>query len=284
VTSSSSNDRVLAIVGVGLLGGSVALAAKANGLASRVIGIGRNEARLQAAQDAGILDDFTTDPAKCDSIWDLVVVGTPVDRIPQDVVRLAKVSRPGTVVTDVGSVKQPICSALENEMPSGVHFVGSHPLAGSEKSGFEASRANLFEDRVTVVTPTSTTSHEALATVETFWSGLGSRVICMSSEDHDEALAKTSHLPHVVASALAAVLKQDEQQFASSGFRDTTRLAAGDPAMWIPILMSNSVPIVRYLAEFSEQLQEFTRAIENQDAQSLKSLLEVAKTSRDALN
>lgn len=279
-----SNDRVLAIVGVGLLGGSVALAARANRVASRIIGIGRNAKRLQAAVDAGLIDEFASDPAECDAAWDFVVVGTPVDRIADDVLRIASVSRPGTVIADVGSVKRSVCAALENALPDGVQFVGSHPLAGSEKTGFEAARADLFKDRVTIVTPTKGTSPDALKIVESFWSALGSRVIRLTIDEHDAALARTSHLPHVVASALATRVKDNHREFAASGFRDTTRIAAGDPSLWVSILLSNADTVLSELAEFSEHLNEFTRAIQNQDAQSLKSLLEVAKTSRDALN
>ena len=281
--SEATNRRVLAIVGVGLLGGSVAKAARANGVASRIVGIGRNVGRLQAAQDAGIIDDFATDAQQCDPIWDFVVVSTPVDRVADDVVRIAEASRPGTIITDVGSVKAPICSAVENQLPQDVEFVGSHPLAGSEKTGFEASRANLFEDRVTVVTPTSSTSTAALDTIESFWSALGSRVIRMPCDVHDETLAKTSHLPHVIASALAAQLQDHDRDFAATGFRDTTRIAAGDPDLWVSILLSNSDAVSKKLVDFSNQLADFTRAIQNQDVQSLKSLLELAKTSRDAL-
>ena len=144
--------QVLAIVGVGLLGGSVALAAKARGIADRVIGIGRNPDRLQAAVDAGVIDEFLTELPERDAPWTTVVIGTPVDRIAEDVRRVAAVSRPGTLITDVGSVKGSICDAVRAEnLPEGVSFVGAHPLAGSEKTGFEAARADLFDGKVTVV-------------------------------------------------------------------------------------------------------------------------------------
>jgi prephenate dehydrogenase len=284
VTDPASHDRTLAIFGVGLLGGSVAKAAKEKRLVSRVIGIGRNATRLQQAKDEGILDDFATDLAKCDPAWDLVVVATPVDVIPDDVRKLAEVSKPGTIITDVGSVKRSICLPFDGGLPNGVHFVGSHPLAGSEKTGFEASKSDLFEDKVTIVTPTDNTPTEALEAVKTFWEDLGSIVHTKSCDEHDQILALTSHLPHVVASALAALLPGDLQEFTATGFRDTTRIAAGDPNIWIPILMSNSEAILRVLGDYHQQLDEFMRAIKNQDAPSLKSLLEVAKTSREALD
>lgn len=277
------STNVLAIVGVGLLGGSVARAAKKRGLAGHVVGIGRNAERLQAAVDAGVIDSFATDPSDCDPIWDFIVVGTPVDRIPDDVKRIANASRSGTLITDVGSVKLPICEALSGELPNGVGFVGSHPLAGSERRGFEVSDPELFDGRVTVVTPCSSTDESSEARVVDFWESLGSRVERMTPEAHDAALATTSHLPHVTASALAAILPESERRLAATGFRDTTRVAAGDPDLWVSILIGNAAAVEASLDRFSESFERFREAIRNRDSSELKKLLEVAKTSRDSL-
>lgn len=275
--------QVLAIVGVGLLGGSVALAAKARGIADRVIGIGRNPDRLQAAVDAGVIDEFLTELPERDAPWTTVVIGTPVDRIAEDVRRIAAVSRPGTLITDVGSVKGSICDAVRAEnLPEGVSFVGAHPLAGSEKTGFEAARADLFDGKVTVVTPNPAADSANLA-IRSFWERLGSRVIEMSPADHDAALATTSHLPHVAASALADVLPEEFRQLAASGFRDTTRIAAGDPDLWVAILLANSDAVIASLAAFSESFGKFQAAIEKRDPDELKKLLQLAKRNRDAV-
>jgi len=280
----SPSQQVLAIVGVGLLGGSVALAAKTRGVADRVIGIGRNSERLHAAVDAGVIDEFLTELPSSVAPWTMVVIGTPVDRITSDVLRTAAVSQRGTLITDVGSVKGSICKAISaKRLPDGVSFVGSHPLAGSEKTGFEAAREDLFEERVTVVTPQPDSDAKAGAAVREFWEQLGSRVIEMSPTDHDAALATTSHLPHTAAAALAAVLPEPFQSLAASGFRDTTRIAAGDPDLWVAILLENAPAVSASLAAFSASFQKFQDAVENRDADELKKLLQLAKRNRDAL-
>lgn len=279
-----SSTQVLGVVGVGLLGGSVALAAKQRGLADKVIGIGRNPERLQAAVDAGVIDEFLLELPASDAEWTTVVIGTPVDRVASDVLRIAAVSRPGTVITDVGSVKGSICRAVGSaRLPDGVSFVGAHPLAGSEKTGFESARGNLFDGRVTVVTRQSETDKAACLLVRRFWEQLGSQVIEMSPEAHDAALATTSHLPHVVASALTAALPEQFSQLAATGFRDTTRIAAGDPDLWVAILLENSTAVAASMAAFSEPFRKFQEAIENRDADELKNLLQLAKRNRDAL-
>lgn len=277
-------EKVLAIVGVGLLGGSVALAARERGIVDRVIGIGRNADRLQAAVDAGVVDEYLTELPTGSAPWTIVVVGTPVDRVAADVVRVAAVSRPGTVITDVGSVKGAICSSVEAAtLPDDVAFVGAHPLAGSEKTGFESARADLFDARVTVVTPSPGSDQAAQTVVRRFWEQLGSRVLEMTPSDHDVALATTSHLPHVAAAALAATLPEQFHPLAASGFRDTTRIAAGDPDLWVAILLENASAVSAGLAAFSESFGKFQAAIENEDADELKKLLQLAKRNRDAL-
>lgn len=282
-SSEPASDRVLVIAGVGLLGGSIAAAAKERGIAHRVIGIGRNPERLQAAADAGIIDAFATDPTQCDAEWDLGIVATPVHRIAAEVHRLAEASRPGTLITDVGSVKEDVCHAASLSLPRGIRFVGSHPLAGSEKNGFEFSDPNLLDGRVTIVTPLDSSQTEAADDVTAFWRSLGSVVHQLDVKTHDRALALTSHLPHVVAAALASLLSEELRPFAATGFRDTTRIAAGDPDLWVSILLSNAGAIAGSLDEFSRQFDEFREAVRNQDSERLKSLLQLAKTSRDAL-
>lgn len=284
--NSKSRDgqaQVLAIVGVGLLGGSVALAAKERGIADRVIGIGRNPERLQAAVNAGVIDEFVTELPEQDAPWTMVVIGTPVDRIAEDIGRVAAVSRPGTLITDVGSVKGSICDAVQSvKLPEGVSYVGAHPLAGSEKTGFEAATADLFDGKVTVVTP-NPVAESANRAIRSFWEQLGSRVIEMSPVNHDAALATTSHLPHIAASALTDVLPEEFRQLAASGFRDTTRIAAGDPDLWVAILLANSDAVGASLAAFSESFGKFQAAIEKRDSDELKKLLQLAKRNRDAV-
>jgi len=281
---SDDQNRVLAVVGVGLLGGSVALATKERGIADTVIGIGRNPERLKAAVDAGVIDEFLTQLPEQDAPWSTVVIGTPVDRIAKDVRRIAAASRRGTLITDVGSVKGSICEAVHAAgLPDGVSFVGAHPLAGSHKTGFEAARAELFDGKVTVVMSDPAGDDAAASAIRSFWKQLGSSVIEMSPSEHDAALATTSHLPHVAASVLSSVLPDEGRQLAASGFRDTTRIAAGDPDLWVAILLENSAAVSTSLDAFSQSFGKFRTAVENRDANELKKLLQIAKRNRDAL-
>jgi len=283
-TSEPASGRILAIVGVGLLGGSIAAAAKQRGFASRIIGIGRNSHRLQAAVDAGLIDSFVTDPADCDAEWNFAIVATPVHRIADEVHRLAAASRTGTLITDVGSVKADVCQAASRGLPDGIHFVGSHPLAGSEKNGYEFSDANLFEGRVTIVTPLNSSQDEAVGSVAGFWTALGSIVHQLDVATHDRVLAMTSHLPHIAAAALASILATDFRPFAATGFRDSTRIAAGNPDLWVSILLANADAVVDSMDGFSQQFEQFREAVRNRDGGRLKTLLQLAKNARDDLD
>jgi len=282
--SEPATGRILAIAGVGLLGGSIAAAVKQRGLAQRVIGIGRNSHRLQAAVDAGLIDSFVTDPLDCDAEWNFAVVATPVHRIADDVHRLAAASRAGTLITDVGSVKADICRTASQGLPEGIQFVGSHPLAGSEKNGYEFSDANLFSGRVTIVTPLDSSPDEAVSRVSDFWSALGSIVHRLDVSTHDRVLAITSHLPHMTAAALTSILTDESRPFTATGFRDTTRIAAGHPDLWVSILLSNGDAVIDAMDNFSQQFEQFREAVRNRDGERLKTLLQLAKNARDTLD
>jgi len=273
----------LAIVGVGLLGGSVALAAKQRGLARRVVGVGRDATRLEQAQKAGLIDDFTTDLGRAAVQMDFLIVCTPVNSIVPGVLEAAGACRPGTLITDVGSTKAHLCREIGNGLPCGVTFVGSHPLAGSEKQGWEHALADLFEGRVCVVTPTESASRDAVDRLTAFWQAVGMTVLEMSPEAHDCALAQSSHVPHVVASALAQTLAVENRSLAATGFADTTRIAAGDPNVWVPILMENRESVLARLDEFSSQIAVFREALASADADELRRLLERGKTIREQL-
>ena len=273
----------ITIVGVGLIGGSVGLAAKSRGVAGRVVGVGRDRANLETAAGLGLIDGFTTDLA--DGVRDssLVVFCTPVDRIADQALAVSAGCRPGAILTDAGSTKGLIVRRLDRELPAGVRFVGSHPLAGSEKTGPTHARADLFEDRVTVVTPTVATDPEACDAVKSFWAALGCRVVSMTPEDHDDALAITSHLPHVAAAALARVTPVDLLGLTAGGFRDTTRIAGGDPGLWAAIFQSNRDAVLGAVVQFTARLAEFRRLLEAGDPAGLARWLSEAKQVRDAL-
>ncbi len=274
---------ILAVVGVGLIGGSIALAARRRGLVQQVIGIGRNLARLKAARSGGLIDAASASfDAARDA--DLGVVCTPVDRIADDVRAVAARLRPGALITDAGSVKAAICRELATGVPDGVAFVGAHPLAGSEKSGWEHADPDLFEGRVCVVTPPDEGPPDAAGRVESFWRALGMDVVRMTPEEHDRVVAFTSHLPHVAASALASLLTESDGQLAATGFRDTTRIAAGDPDLWAAICLENAEPVGAQIGLLIERLAEYRRAIGAQDGEALRRLLRRAKERRDTLD
>lgn len=282
--TSAQRQPTVAIIGVGLIGGSIAAALKKRRRAERVFGVGRTLSRLEKARAAGLIDAGTSEVGEAVPDADLVVVCTPVDRIADDVRAAAAYCRPGTLLTDAGSVKGAICRALAGGLPDGVTFIGSHPLAGSEQQGFEHADAGLFEGRLCVITPEGKASTADRERLTAFWEGLGMNVVETSPDEHDRALAATSHLPHVAAAALAALLAEDNGAFASTGFRDTTRIAAGDPNLWTPILLSNREAVLQCLGEFQNLLAEFRDALEKEDTTALKNLLEVAKRNRDVLS
>ena len=267
-----------------MLGGSVGLAAKQRGVAGRVCGLVRREESIAECLAAGVVDDATLDVAEAVADADLVILCTPVGRMGELAAALKPHLAADAIVTDVGSVKEIVCNAASLGLPDGVRFVGSHPLAGSEKNGFEFSDATLFEGRATIVTPLNSSQNEAADEVTAFWQSLGSIVHRLDVESHDRALAMTSHLPHVAAAALASLLTEDLRPLAATGFRDTTRVAAGDPDLWVSILLSNAGAIAGSLDEFSRQFDEFREAVRNHDGERLKTLLQLAKTNRDALD
>jgi len=274
---SAFRAETVAIVGVGLLGGSIAAAIKARRLVRNVVGVGRNAQRLVRAQQAGLIDAFATDVTEAGRQADFVVVCTPVDRVVDDV-RLAVADCPdGLLVTDVGSVKGSICGRLKDLSGPRTAFVGSHPLAGSEKSGFEHASLDLLDRAVCIVTPTETAGVASVRRVCDFWTALGMAVVQLTPQEHDCIVAQTSHVPHVVAAALALLPAAEHGQFVASGFTSTTRVAAGDPDLWRAILAQNSDAVVEYLDQFASRLAEFRAALAQQNEDELRKLLTTAK-------
>lgn len=284
VRTSHLQIQTATIVGVGLIGGSIAAALKARGLCERVLGVGRTAERLQKAKDAGLIDAFQTSIEDAAAESDLLVFCTPVDRIADGVREAAAHCRTGTIITDAGSIKGAICRELTGRIPADVAFVGSHPLAGSEKNGFEHADAELFEGRVCVVTPTDGIPAEATRFVAGFWESLGMTVIEKSPDEHDRLLALTSHMPHIVVPALATLLDEASSAFAASGFRDTTRIAGSDPALWTAIAEANAECILQALDAFDGALQQFRAAVTERDWPRLQNLLQTAKTNRALLD
>lgn len=272
------------IVGVGLLGGSIGLALRRGGLAHRVVGLGRERNRLQAAIDRGAIDIAETDPARAFADASIVVVCTPVACIAADVIQAAALAPTGCLITDVGSTKSTIVNRIESDAIAAARFVGAHPIAGSELNGVEHARADLFQNAVCVITRTPRTPSDQWERARAFWSALGCRPIEMSPDDHDAALARTSHLPHVAAAALARLVPQAWLELAGGAFRDTTRVAASDAALWTDIFLHNRAATLESLDALVETLSEFRNSLDQSDAAAIRSWWDTGRGHRAEFN
>ncbi|MDR3198454.1 MAG: prephenate dehydrogenase/arogenate dehydrogenase family protein [Planctomycetaceae bacterium] len=269
----------LVIIGVGLLGGSIGLAAKKHGLAQTVTGVGRTEKTLETAFRNGIIDEYyllqesVPPPAHDDQT--LVVVCTPVADIIRNV--FAAIRHFGhsgrLLITDVGSTKTKQVQEI-----SDTRFIGSHPIAGSERSGPDAADAELFQNRLTVLTPTKFHSADNINLLRRFWQTLGAHVIEMDAVKHDEILAVTSHLPHVLSVILTRMVREEERPLTGTGFAGMTRLAAGSPEIWRDILLDNSGHVLNALHRFDIQLREFINVLQSKDIETIERLLHEAKS------
>ncbi len=275
--------HILTIVGVGLIGGSIGLAAKKRGVAQRVRGVGRDPRKLELARQLGAIDEWQHDLPAAVRDADFVVLATPVNRIAEQVKEIAADCPPSLILTDAGSTKREIVLAAERDLPAQAGFVGGHPLAGSEKKGAEFGDADLFVGRWTVLTPTEKTPVVAVESVRAFWQALGAKVRTMSPEDHDRALALTSHLPHLVAAALAGVLPDNLRDLTATGFRDTVRIAGGDPEVWTPIFQHNRAAVLAALVQLQDRLDKFRQALASNETATIDQLLTQGKKVRDAL-
>ena len=274
----------VAIVGVGLIGGSIGLALQARRLAGRVIGIGRSAASLAAARRAKVVTETAVDLAAAAAEADLVVVATDVGTITTLLDRIDEAVRPGTLITDAGSTKASIVAAWEKRRRTRCgRFVGSHPIAGSHKSGPAAADAALFEGRIAVVTPARATPAADAEAICGFWAALGSTVFMIDPKEHDKLLAATSHAPHLIAAAIALATPAAARQFTAGGWRDTTRIAAGDPELWADILLDNAAQVAKALARIATGAEKMLAAIEAGDRRRLMTLLARAKEDRDAV-
>ena len=273
----------VAIVGVGLIGGSMGLALKQRRVARRVVGVGHRRSTLQKARRRGAVDTFTTSIRKGVADAELVVLATPVDLLCEHAAEGVGAYRPDAVVTDVGSVKGTIVSQCERLLRGGPAFVGSHPLAGSERRGIDAAETDLLQGSSVLMTPTARTCPHAARRVADLWRALGAMVHVMSPSEHDRLVAGFSHLPHVVAAMLVNCLPADSREWVAGGFLDTTRVAGGDPRLWYGILRQNRRNVLTSLARFGKHLDAMRRALERDDPRQVKRLLAKAKSVRDDL-
>jgi prephenate dehydrogenase len=271
----------LSILGVGLLGGSIGLALKSASSSVRIIGYGHREESLQAALKLGAIDEATTDLARAVADCELIVLCTPVGVFENLLQIIAPALKAGAIVTDVGSTKRSVCRLAEKLLPTGVHFVGSHPMAGSEERGISAARADLYRAALCITTPTQRTDSAALRTVETFWTGLGMRVTRLSPDDHDRLLSDVSHLPHALAAVLVTMQADNALPLAGKGFADSTRIAAGDAGIWRDIFIDNADNLRDSTRRFRQHLDRLQAMLdESKSAELLKWLDSAARRRR----
>jgi prephenate dehydrogenase len=275
--------RRLSILGVGLLGGSIGLAVKQTLNGCAVAGYGHRPASLRAARQMGAIDESYDDPAAAVRGADLVILCTPVGAFPDMLHRIGPALPPGAVVTDGGSTKATVVAAARHRLPHTAHFVGSHPMAGSEKRGVEFARADLMRGAACIVTPDEATDPAALEKVESFWRLLGMRTTRTSPGEHDRRLADVSHLPHAVAAALVAMQDEASFELAGKGFADTTRIAAGDGGLWRDILLDNRGNVLDGIERFQAQLNRLASALRANDGPAVKAWLDAAARRRERL-
>ncbi len=280
--------RKIALVGVGLLGGSLAMAIRERKLAQTVQGYVRRDASVVECEQAGLMDFATRDLLAAVRGADLVILCTPLSQMRELTEAMLPALKQGVLVSDVGSVKGSVVAELEPIVSrAGAHFIGAHPMAGGERTGVGAASARLFSDAVCILTPTNKSNPAAVQLLEEFWHLLSSRVLKLTPELHDELVARCSHLPHVVAAELAnyvldAVHPKEQPLLCANGFRDTTRIASGSPDMWRDIALANREQLGRALNVLIEDLKKLQHALESNDAAEIEKFLMTAKQRRDA--
>ncbi len=266
----------LVLIGLGLIGSSIARAVKAGGLARIVVAADRDPAVVRRVEELGLADRATTDIHSACEGADLVILCVPVGGYADTARLIAPALRPGAIVSDVGSVKGSVIAQLGPHLPAGVHLVPAHPVSGTEHSGPDAGFATLFRDRWCILTPPDGTDPEAVAEVTALWTGMGANVETMSAEHHDLVLAITSHVPHLIAynivgtaADLETVTQGEVIKFSAGGFRDFTRIAASDPTMWRDVFLHNKAAVLEMLGRLNEDIAILSRAIRWGDGHTL---------------
>jgi prephenate dehydrogenase len=286
-------DRVLiprlAVIGVGLIGGSLALALKKAGAVGEVVGCGRGKPNLETAVALGVVDRYSRDPAEAVRGADVVFLATPVRSLARVTQSLLPGLKPGAILTDGGSVKGEVIRTIEPLLPDTVHFVPGHPIAGTDKSGAEAAFATLYRGRRCILTPTDKTDRGALELVARVWETAGSEVVLMDVEKHDRVLAAISHLPHMVAYSLVnAVSTYDRYEenileYSAGGFRDFTRIASSDPTMWRDIALTNRDALLEMMERFERFFAELKEDVRSGEGEKLFEFFLRSKERRDAI-
>ena len=271
----------VAIMGVGLIGGSIGLAIRERGLSDRVIGIGRNQAKLRKARQKGAVTETTTRIDRGVSEADIVFVCTPGQHVIEHVKQISEYVGPDTLITDVGSTKQTIVEGLSG-LGNG-HFIGSHPMAGSDQGGVTNAEAELFVKRTVIITPQKGTGKSIQSRITRIWKSIGAQVIALDCVKHDRAVAVISHLPHAIATVLSTQANAHQMQLAAGGWIDTTRIAGADPDLWLAILRDNNKQVIRAVDRFMSDLHKFRDALESDNSRVLLRYLNQGKQNRESL-
>lgn len=268
------------IIGVGLIGGSLAKAIKKNRLAKRVVGFFRNRAKLQSAMRQHIIDAGFCDIPSSVRNSDLVIIATPIKQIIEYLRILKPLVDKKTIIIDVGSAKHLVTKTAD---ALGLNFVGTHPLAGSEKKGFAFSSSGIFTNSLVVITPTSATKKQSITIIKAFWRSLKAKIVLVTPQQHDTVVSYTSHLPHVIAFALMNTIPGRYLGFGASGLKDTTRIALSDPALWSDVLLSNGTQLLQSLSEFESNVKKLKKFIRQNSPNQLIRLISAAKAKRESL-
>ncbi len=271
----------ICIVGVGLIGGSLAKSLKQEKLAGKITGYGRSEERLELARNLGVIDDYTLDLKDAVLDSDLVVLATPIKEMPPIATIISPFLGKHTIVTDVGSVKGWVVEQLERILPQKNHFVPAHPIAGSEKSGVQFAREDLFRGAKCVLTPSNNTDQRAMEIVEEVWKRTGTITIKMTPAEHDNLMAAVSHLPHVIAYALVGTVGSSAIDLCGGGFLDTTRIALSDPVLWRDICLINKKMLINHLDSFVGSLNKIRQCLIEENQEQLESEFQAARTIRN---
>jgi len=274
------------IIGVGLIGASFALAMKKRGLCTYIVGSGRNRENLIKARERSIIDSFESDPAEACRDSDLILLSTPVGSFVDIVQKSRTAFKKGAVITDAGSVKGNLVSEIEKLMPEDVHYVGAHPIAGSDRSGIDSSSAELFEDAQCIITPTRNSDSGALKVVGDLWESLGSCIMTMEPERHDRIYAAVSHLPHLIAYAIVNTVAEVDVsylEFSGQGFKDTTRIACSSHELWRDICLLNRENLIEMISVFRKNLDALSQYLKAADSDSLEREFLKARTLREGI-
>lgn len=288
MTNTAALDK-LVIIGVGLIGGSFALALRKAGLAKHIVGVGRSRKNMQCAVERGVIDEIATDMASALHQADLVFLAMPVGQTAGTMGQIAPHLQTNTIITDAGSTKQDVIAAARHHFPiqNRHHFVPGHPIAGTEQSGAQAAQADLYRNKHVILTPLQETSMDAVERVDQLWQACGAQVSLMPADEHDQVLAATSHLPHILAFTMMNHLSHSTNSpgnllcFAGSGFRDFTRIASSSPEMWRDICLANREALHEQIDAYQNELKALQELLKNNDGEALEKTFSQARRIRE---